>query len=47
MYQYLPRGDAFELSDKCDTRAGSYISLGILFPGVFGTSCLDTRSKKR
>ena len=27
----------------CDTLAGSYIFTGVLFPGVLGTLCLDTR----
>ncbi|WP_296158633.1 hypothetical protein, partial [uncultured Porphyromonas sp.] len=30
------------LFKQCDTLAGSYI-----FPEVFGTSCLDTRARKR
>ena len=30
-----------------DTLAGSYTLNAASFPGVFGTSCLDTRSKKR
>ena len=35
------------LTDMCDTLAGSYNLNASSFPGVFGTSCLDTRSKKR
>ena len=35
------------LTGKCDTLAGSEIIPEVVFPGVFGTSCLDTRSKKR
>ena len=33
--------------NKCDTLAGSDIIPEVILPGVFGTSCLDTRSKKR
>ena len=32
---------------ECDTLAGSYIFPGILFPTVFGTSCLDMWAKER
>ena len=53
-YQWIPLSPTTPLgcrtdclTGKCDTLAGSYISLGVLFSGVFGTSCLDTRSKKR
>ena len=35
------------LTGKCDTLAGSYTLYASSLPGVFGTSCLDTRSKKR
>ena len=35
------------LTGKCDTLAGSDIIPEVVLPGVFGTSCLDTRSKKR
>ena len=35
------------LTGKCDTLAGSNIIPEVVFSGVFGTSCLDTRSKKR
>ena len=35
------------LTGKCDTLAGSYILKSVFFPGVFATSWLDTRAKKR
>ena len=37
----------YQSGNKCDTLAGSYIFTGVLFPAVFGTSCLDTRAKQR
>ena len=36
-----------ESGNQCDTLAGSYTLNASSFPGVFGTSCLDTLSKKR
>ena len=38
---------ADRLTGKCDTLAGSDIISEVVFPGVFGTACLDTRSKKQ
>ena len=32
---------------ECDTLPGSYLFPEVFFPGVIGTSCLDTRSKSR
>ena len=37
----------YQSGNKCDALAGSYIFTEVFIPGVFGTTCLDTRSKKR
>ena len=42
-----PGRRTYQSGNKCDTLAGSYIFTGVLFPAVFGTSCLDTRAKQR
>ena len=33
--------------NQCDTLSGSYTLYASSLPGVFGTSCLDTRAKSR
>ena len=38
-----PECRTYQSGNKCDTLAGSYTFPGVLFPGVIGTSCLDTQ----